>query len=183
VEDIGELDELVTAAKRNDPEALGTLCERFFPQVYRFMISRVASPEDAEDLASEVCVRVVASLPKQRGFFPAWLFRIARNLVTDHYRREASRRDSLPIDDEIAARVPGKGEIDLKLLLDHELEEALTRLTPEQEEVIRLRFVEGYETAEIAEIQGRAPGAVRALQFRAIASLREFLATPVEGSL
>lgn len=183
MEDSKELGELVAAAKKNDQEALGTLCERYFPQVYRFMISRVASREDAEDLASEVCVRVVESLPKQRGFFPAWLFRIARNLLADHYRRHGTRRDSLPMDDEIAARVPNKEDIDSKLLLDHELEEALNRLTQEQEEVIRLRFIEGYETAEIAEIQGRAPGAVRALQFRAIASLREFLATPAEGSL
>jgi RNA polymerase sigma-70 factor (ECF subfamily) len=146
------------------------------------MIRRVSSREDAEDLASEVCVRVVESLPKQRGFFPAWLFRIARNLVADYYRREVTRGDSLPLDDETAARVSGNEGIEGKLLLDHELEAALARLTVDQEEVIRLRFIEGYETGEIAKIQGRAPGAVRALQFRAIASLRERLATPVEES-
>jgi RNA polymerase sigma-70 factor (ECF subfamily) len=169
-------------AKNHDMEALGDLCEFFYPQIYRFMLGRVATREDAEDLASEVCTRAVQGLPKQKGFFPAWLFRIARNLVTDFYRRQNARGSPVSTDsDRAEASITVAADTTERLLLDRELGEALARLTPEQQEIVRLRFIEGYDTTEIADIQGRSPGAVRALQFRALAALREFLAPPVRG--
>jgi len=179
--DLDRLDTLVVAAKKQDPEALGALCEHYYPRVYRFILNRVARIEDAEDLASEVCVRVVESLPGQKGFFPAWVFRIARNLVTDWYRRGAVRQHVAMSDDLVETMVGSNGPAGLPAL-PHQLERALAKLTPEQREVIHLRFVEGLGAEEIGEIQGRSAGAVRALQFRALETLRETLAA-VEGRL
>ena len=178
--DLDHLDTLVVAAKKQDPEALGALCEHYYPRVYRFILHRVRRIEDAEDLASEVCVRVVESLPGQKGFFPAWVFRIARNLVTDSYRRGAVRQE-IAMSDDLAATMVGSDGPDALPVLPHQLERALATLTPEQREVVHLRFVEGLGAEEIGEIQERSAGAVRALQFRALETLRETLALKVGG--
>lgn len=174
------MDTLVVAAKRQDSEALGTLCEHFYPKVYRFILHRVRRIEEAEDLASEVCVRVVESLPKQKGSFPAWVFRIARNLVTDTYRRGAVRKE-VALSDKMADNMISSGGPDALPVLSHQLERALASLTPEQREVVHLRFEQGLSAAEIGEIQERSAGAVRAMQFRALETLRETLAVTVGG--
>jgi RNA polymerase sigma-70 factor (ECF subfamily) len=177
-----ELERLVRGAKRSETGALAELCEHFYPQVYRFVLARVPTREDAEDLATEVCVRVVESLPKQRGFFPAWLYRIARNLITDFHRRRGVRdRVESSHDERIVESVPDQRNGSEKVLIEKDLENAMAHLTEEQQEVIRLRFVEGYDTTEIAEIQGKSPGAIRALQFRAIETLRDLMASPAGG--
>ncbi|KAB2969626.1 MAG: sigma-70 family RNA polymerase sigma factor [Thermoanaerobaculia bacterium] len=173
--DLSQLDTLVDAAKRQDPEALGSLCERFYPPVYRFILHKVRRKEDAEDLASEVCVRVVESLPNQAGSFAAWVFRIARNLITDFYRRGAVRQE-VALSDGVAETLAGPVGRDGLPVLSHQLERALAILTPEQREVLHLRFVEELDAEEIGEIQGRTAGAVRALQFRALGTLRGALA-------
>jgi RNA polymerase sigma-70 factor (ECF subfamily) len=122
----------------------------------------------------------VESLPKQKGSFPAWVFRIARNLVTDSYRRGAVRQEVAWPAEQMEAQPAPDSAGDLPFL-PHQLERALASLTPEQQEVVHLRFVEGLSASEIGEIQGRAVGAVRALQFRALATLKETLAAPVGG--
>jgi len=177
------LKRLTEDARRLEPRALAEICEYFYPQIYRFILPRVATQEDAEDLASEVCVRIVEKLPDQRGFLPAWVFRIARNMVTDfHRRRQVRSVVESGYDDETPP--PGRGDGQSATptpLFDSRLERALERLTPEQRDVIRLKFTEGYGTEEIAKILDRSNGAVRALQFRALQSLREFLEPPEGG--
>lgn len=175
-----DLSYLVEAAKNHDTDALGTLCEHFYPKVYRFMLNRVRRTEDAEDLASEVCVRVVESLEKQNGSFPAWVFRIARNLVTDTYRRAAVRKEVAMSDELIETRAESANPSGLPVL-PHQLDRALEGLTPDQREVVQLRFVEGLSAAEVGEIQGRSAGAVRGMQFRALETLRDTLAAPAGG--
>lgn len=171
---------LVAAAKALDPGALAGLCEHFYPKVYRFALNRVARREDAEDLASEVCVRVVRALPKQKGFFPAWVFRIASNLIADFYRRRGTRQE-VALSEEVAETLPDPRESEPSLVLPHQLARALEELTPEQREVIQLRFNEGFDASQIATIQGRSVGAVRALQFRALETLRQRLAPKTGG--
>ena len=165
---------LVAAARSLDPQALAELCEHFYPKVYRYILPRVATREDAEDLAGEVFVRVMKSLPRQKGFFPAWLYRIARNLVTDYYRRRGVRQETA-VTEELASSEPDPTDGAERAEVQNLLERAVRRLTLEQQEVIRLRFVEGYDTSEIARIQGKSAGAVRAIQFRALKALRDHL--------
>lgn len=171
--DEAELERLVAAARAHQPEAVASLCTEFYPKVYRFMLNRGVRREDAEDLASEVCVRVIRSLPRQKGSFPAWVFRIASNLLADVYRDLARKRE-VELTEELAETVQDPRQ-EPALLLPHQLARALARLTPEQREVLRLRLVEGFDTDEIAAIQNRSVGAVRALQFRALKALREEL--------
>jgi RNA polymerase sigma-70 factor (ECF subfamily) len=170
------VEKLVDAAKTQDPHALAELCVQFYPKVYRFVLPRVASREDAEDIAAEVCVRVVESLPKQKGFFPAWLFRVARNLVTDYHRRRGVRKEET-LTDNLASSLSDPTSNTEGALIQHQLQRAVSGLTSEQQEVIRLKFIEGFDTAEIAAIQEKSIGAVRALQFRALRALREHIST------
>ena len=166
-----ELHQFVEKAKTNDNRAIGKLCEHFYSKIYRFIYYRVNSIEDAEDLTSEVCLRVMKSLPEQKGLFYAWIFRIASNLITDYYRRRAARSNVTSTGDLIEEMVDEKRTTS-ELLEQQELRQALKRLTEEQQQVIVLKFIEGYDTDEVAELVGKSTGAVRAIQFRALTTLR-----------
>ncbi len=172
--EVAELDDLVIAARAGAPEAIARLCAHFYPKVYRFMLNRTARREDAEDLAGDTCLRVLRSLPQQRGFFPAWVFRIAANLVTDTYRHGSEKRE-VKLPDNAADTLADPKE-EGRGILPHQVARALETLTAEQRDVIHLRFVEGFDASEIAQVLGKSSGAVRALQFRAMESLREALA-------
>ena len=108
--------------------------------------------------------------------FSGWLYRIAHNLVIDHYRAR-DRQKVVSIDD--VPHMPDLGVNPLKaaeLALDSEaLRGAIRRLTDEQAIVISLRFFEGYSFAEIADMMEKTEGAVKALQHRAVATLRQLL--------
>ncbi len=166
-----ELIQLLNRAKFNDSRALGTLCAHFYSKIYRFIYYRVNAVEDAEDLTSEVCLRVVKSIHEQKGSFYAWIFRIASNMITDHYRRRVVRSNVESVGESIEEMVDA-GSRQSELIEQQELRQALRRLTEEQQEVIVLKFIEGYETDEIAGMLGKSAGAVRAIQFRALTALR-----------
>ena len=170
-----ELTVLVEKAKQSDADALAALCEVFYPKIYAYIYYRVGHPEDAEDLTSDVFVRMVESLPKQKRAFSPWLFRIASNLVADHYRKKSVRKET-PLTEEVfqvADRSPLESERDLTR---EQLQKGLSQLREEQQQVIVLKFINDLDNREIAEILGKSVGAVKALQFRALSSLREIFA-------
>lgn len=171
-----ELHQILEKAKAGDNRSLGKLCLHFYSKIYRFIYYRVNSIEDAEDLTSEVCLRVVKSLRRQNGLLYAWIFRIATNLITDYYRRRAVRSNVTSTGDLIEEMVDEKRTTS-ELLEQQELRKALKRLTVEQQQIIVLKFIEGYKTDEIATLVGKSAGAVRAIQFRALTSLRNLFAS------
>ena len=171
------LDRLVAEAQGGDPEAFGRIFDAFHGQGYRFVASRVGSPSDAEDLTQIVFVKALEALPRYeaRGVpFGGWLFRLARNAVIDHIR---TRRDQVDLDamtDQAAEDGTPETEAILRSDLDA-MAEALRSLTPDQREVIALRFFAGLSALETAALMGRQEGTIRGLQFRAIGSLRQRL--------
>ena len=166
-----ELIQLLNRAKFNDSRALGTLCAHFYSKIYRFIYYRVNTVEDAEDLTSEVCLRVIKSIHEQKGSFYAWIFRIASNMITDHYRRRVVRSNVESVGESIEEMID-EGNKQNELLEQKELRQSLKQLTEEQQEVVVLKFIEGYGTDEIANMLGKSSGAIRAIQFRALTSLR-----------
>jgi RNA polymerase sigma-70 factor (ECF subfamily) len=172
-----ELDALAIAAARGDTEAVGRLYDALVGPIYRYVAVRVRRREDAEDLTQLVFERIVASLPRYRHRgrpFEAWAFRIARNAVIDHVRRERSHE---PLDGERLSASADRGPEAMSLRGEElrELQAALRQLTADQQEALALRFAAGLSAEEAATVMGRQAGTIRGLTFRAIASLRRVL--------
>jgi RNA polymerase sigma-70 factor (ECF subfamily) len=174
--DHADIDGLVERAVRRDAEAFRALYEHFAPRLYRFALFRVRSPSDAEDLVQRVFMKMIEALPRyeQRGLpFGAWVFRLARNAVID-FERTRKPYEDLEVAEGLGAG-PGPEELaELALEREH-LVEAFRFLTAEQREVVTLRFFGGLSPAEIGSLLGKREGSIRALQFRALETLRRQL--------
>jgi len=165
---------VVEAARHGDAGALAQICERLYPRIYRYVSYKVEDLRDVEDLAGEVFVRMLGAIKGQKGNLEAWLFRIAGNVLTDHYRKRAVRSGEVELPEEIAGGNDPGAAVERKLDGDR-LRKGLQALTEEQRETVILRFVMGFEYDEVAALMGRSAGAVRALQFRALAALKDVL--------
>ena len=166
-------DEVLEKARQLEEFALSTLVRKCYPFVFRYFYYRSIIREDAEDLTSDVFVRVVNSIRSQKGYFPAWLFSIAKNLLIDYYRKKGkSRETSL---EEIEEPFSNSDENKRDVLQSKRIEKMLNLLTDEQKEVIILRFIEGNTNEEIAKIMNKSVGAIKGLQFRALSALRVIL--------
>ncbi|TMF73524.1 MAG: RNA polymerase sigma factor [Chloroflexi bacterium] len=169
---------LALRAGKGDAAAFGALYDRYVEAVYRYVFYRVRNDADAEDLVSDVFMRALRAIPRYepRVAFLAWLYRIARNAVIDRARRS---RTQISFEDALAhPNVDQVVEPDATILALSDKEavrDALAKLTPLQQEVIVLRFVEGYSTHEIADLVGKREGTVRGIQFRALEALRTLI--------
>jgi RNA polymerase sigma-70 factor, ECF subfamily len=170
------VDQLAVAAAAGDAEALGRLYDALVGPIYRYVALRVHRREDAEDLTQLVFERIVGSLPRYRPRgrpFEAWAFRIARNAVIDHVRRDRSHEPLGDGHDTGHDQTPDWFTVRGEEI--RELRTAIATLTPDQQEALALRFAAGLSAEEAAEVMGRRAGTVRGLTFRAIASLRRRL--------
>ena len=153
--------------------------------VYRFVSMRLGRGHaDLDDVVQETLIsaaRSIGSLRAERdGAVPAWFLTIARHKVADHLRARYSRpSDSLdgPVGAKISDPAPAVDEQVMAIARGDQLREAMRLLTPEQEEVLTLRFVLGFGIDEVAEITRRPAGAVKSMQHRALASLQQKLGT------
>jgi RNA polymerase sigma-70 factor, ECF subfamily len=171
-------------ARTLDHGALSLLYRRYLPAVRLYVLGRIGDVHLAEDIISETFLAMVESIERVRTdeepAFTAWLLRIARNKVVDHYRRQASlpatQGMAAPWEEPASQAEAGdpQGVVTARESWA-EVVAALQRLTEEQRMVVLYRCVLGYETEEVARLLDRQPGAVRALQFRALASLARFL--------
>jgi RNA polymerase sigma-70 factor (ECF subfamily) len=160
---------LVEAAQR-DPLRFGELYELHFHRVYGYVIRRVESREEAEDITSEVFHQALAKIKSfaWRGIpFSAWLIRIAANATADRRERSA-RQSSRPLPDDFEPGHPRAESSENTAALA----ELVESLPGEQRRVIHLRFVEQKSIREVAEELDRTQGAVKQLQFRALEKLR-----------
>jgi RNA polymerase sigma-70 factor (ECF subfamily) len=168
---------LIRRAKAGDPEAFAQIYDRCQPAIYRYILFRVNDGALAEDLTGEVFVRLVEKIDhfRYRGRpILAWLYTIARNLLNDHYRR-ASNSATVPLDPGPAAAIADHRWSASTSLTRETLAAALDSLTEDQRQVILLKFVEGYENADVARLMQKPVGAVKSLQHRALAALRRVL--------
>lgn len=173
-----ELRRLVDRAQQGDRDALEELYLLHFDRIYSYVHMSVGNRHDAEDLTTQVFLKMLESIGKFRwrsAPFAAWLFRIAHNLAMDHFR--ASRRwqpeEEVPEPeppDESAAEEEALESIGRQSML-----ELIERLSHEQQQVLTLKFVFNFSNAEAATILDKTEGAIKSLQHRAIASLQRQL--------
>jgi len=168
---------LLERARKYDAHALGNIYDRYSTRIYNYIYRRVGDAHLAEDLTASVFTKMLEAIRSDklwRPSFSGWLYRIAHNVVVDHYR--SWRRDSeFPLD----ARLVTTGGDPVKsldvVLTQAQLRRAVSQLTPEQGQVVLLKFVEGMSNTEIADIMGKTEGAIKSLQHRALDALRRVL--------
>jgi RNA polymerase sigma-70 factor (ECF subfamily) len=170
---------LLERASKADPEALAVLYDRYVGRIYNYIYHRVGQADLAEDLTAQVFARMLESIRDGRACrtsFSGWIYRIAHNLVIDHYRRRG-RAAFVELDEAtpIAAdEADPLRKVEARLESEH-LRAALTKLTEEQAEVIALRFLDEFSIAEVAAMMNKTEGAIKALQYRAVSALRRVM--------
>lgn len=169
---------VVEAAKSGDQAALGELYEYYFPRIYRYVASRLNSPEDAEDVTEEIFLRILDGLGNftWRGLpFGAWVFRIARNEVVSHVRRQKARGQTAELTDTIPDGAPDHTETVATQLTMAVVRAAISKLPEAQRQVVTLRFIAGLSVAETAAALKKTENNVKVLQHKAIARLQELV--------
>ena len=156
-----------------NPDEMIEICETFFPRIFRFISYRINNRDEAEDLTSEVFLRLVRSRDVIIGNTQAWLYRVAKNIITDHYRHNSIRRNIIERNDELNEYSDPKSDTSAGTTA-YDIERSLKHLTDEQYQVIILKFIEGYSTREVASIMEKTEGAVKGLQFRALQTMNDF---------
>ena len=170
--------ELIKRAQKGDPHAFGELYENYAPVIFRFLFTHLNSQMDAEDLTGEVFLKAWQSLPRytERGIpFLAFLFRIAKNALVDHYRQNKRLEPKEPddMDGYKAEGTPEPGEMVGSEMEHQNMLRILSKLRPDYKSVLTLRFISGLSPEETAQVMNRSSGAIRVLQHRALAALRE----------
>jgi RNA polymerase sigma-70 factor, ECF subfamily len=157
-----------------DAQSIGAVYDRYFPEVYRYVRYRIGDETVAEDIASDVFVRLLEASRKKQGpqsNLRGWLIATASNAVNDHHRRHY-RRPVEALDENMPDGGSGvHSQVDTREQ-QRLVQNALAQLTPEQQHVLALRFGQGYSLEETAALLNKNIGAVKALQFRALASLQ-----------
>jgi RNA polymerase sigma-70 factor (ECF subfamily) len=171
-------EKLLRKAQALDPDALGELYDLYAPLMYSYLYRRVQDAAVAEDLTSEVFVRMLRALQAGQEWHTslrAWLYRVAHNLAMDHFRRQPAV-PPLQLDERLIAHEDDVDDQVERRLYSRELANALRTLTPDQQQVLTLRFGEHLTAREVSEIMDRSVGAVEALQHRALEALRRLFA-------
>lgn len=172
--------ELIKKAQRGDTHAFGELYECHAPAIFRYLYAHLDSQMDAEDITGEVFLKAWQSLPKytERGApFLAFLFRIARNILVDHYRQVHRLESKSP--DELDrykddSKLEPVDQIGNQMEHQHILR-VLSNLRPDYQAVLTLRFISDLSPNETAQVMQRSVGAIRVLQHRALYALRQEL--------
>ncbi len=173
------VEELVLSAQRGNKDAFTLIYREYVHPVYRYIYVRVGNhTEQAEDLTQEVFLRALKNIGQYRDngkTFAGWLFRIAHNLVIDHYRHTKNSR-YIPLTETMNIIAEDDPVTDLEQSADvSDIKQAIEKLPAQQREVIFLRFVTGLSVAETATAIEKTEGTVKKLQHVALGKLRELV--------
>lgn len=180
--DIAQDDDNLSRARRGDREAISTIYRDYFDVIYQFIRLRVGDASIAEDLTSDVFVKFIRALKNDKAphtSLRGWIFRVARNVIYDHYGREPD----LPADTlDLWLVADASSEPEAQVLRSLEVERArraIRMLSPAQQEVLMLRFDQQLNLQETADLMDKDVNAIKALQFRAVNTLRQILQAEV----
>ena len=169
-------EDLVIRAKQGDTGAFSRLYDLYFKKIYQFIFYRVNHKEIAEDLTEEVFIKAYGKISNITSSlsFEGWMYQIARNRVIDYYR---DKRQTVPLDEIENTFYYEETVIDTINLENRQklLLETIKKLRGDQQIVLKLKFFENLENAEIAELLGKTEGAIRVIQHRALQQLQNLL--------
>jgi len=180
-EESPETPDLIARATAGDRQAFAALYRQYMPTVYKFLYYRMGNNKAvAEDMTAEVFLR---ALRKVTDFnwtgadFGSWLLRIARNLVLDNAKSSRARLEML--NDEIPEDSCGEDRSTESAVMENldnqHIYKAIKQLSPDQRDVITMRFIQGMDVADVAQAMGKKEGTVRTLQFRGLKALQKLL--------
>ncbi|MHB8642591.1 MAG: sigma-70 family RNA polymerase sigma factor [Gaiellaceae bacterium] len=170
---------LVERGQQGDRTALEELYLLYFERIYSYLHMSVGNRHDAEDLTTQTFLRMLESIRKfkfQAAPFSAWLFRIAHNLAMDHFRAARCWQPEEDMPEPPGSEEPSAEEAALQAIGRKTMLELIETLSPEQQQVLTLKFVFNFGNNEVATVLDKTPGAVKSLQHRALASLQKQLA-------
>jgi RNA polymerase sigma-70 factor (ECF subfamily) len=181
----------VDKARHHEEEAIVTLYRQALPVIYRYVLAHLGQPDLTEDVVSDVFLVMVESIEQLRteqeaGFY-AWLLQIAQRKVARVMQQQQRQRSH-----QIPLAMPQEEEATREELIDHypssdplavqewqetveELHQALNTLSPEQQIIVTGRFLTDQSIEDLAQALNKRPGAIRALQFRALGKLAKSL--------
>ena len=160
-----------------DSQSIGKIYDQYFREVYRYIRYRVSDEIVAEDIASDVFIRLLEAVQKGRGpqtNLKGWLIVTASNAVNDHLRRQYRRPEDGLADTLPDTNMNIHAEVDRREQ-NRVVHNAYVQLTTEQQDVLALRFGQGYSLEETAQLMKKKVNAVKALQFRALAALQRLI--------
>lgn len=175
-----EIEKLVEKAQNGDQKSFEKIFEHFFDRIFRYVSFRV-NQEDSEDIVGDVFLKVVQHLdryqPNDRAGFNAWIFRIAHNTVIDFYRKPRDIVLESDDDENIFHQIPDQALLPNELVhqsIEHKkLLEMLAQIPDQYREVLELKYLEGFDNREIAQILEKTEGNIRIMQLRALRALKE----------
>jgi RNA polymerase sigma-70 factor (ECF subfamily) len=175
--------DLLQRAHQFDAQALGEIYDRYSPGLYRYAARLLGGADWAEECVAEVFSRFLHALRHNQGpreHLQAYLYRVAHNWITDQWRRQPP--PPLPLGPNLRADDEANPSVALLAQAEQEcVRAALRLLTPEQRQVVTLKFLEDWENEQIAAALGKPVGAVKSLQHRALAALRRMLISEQDG--
>lgn len=174
---IQEEKQLVERAK-SDTNAFGELYDSYFPRVYGFVASKVSSKDDAEDLASEIFMKILENIVdfEDRGVpFGAWVFRIARNCLNDFYKRSGKNRttdieEAYGVKEDEDKTSPHKKAAQLELA--DAVKEVLKNLEEKELLVVQLKFFAQLNNREITVVTGLSESNVGVILYRTLRKMK-----------
>lgn len=174
----GAADGLLERAQALDAQALAQLHDRYYPAVYRYVRYRLEDQPLVEDISSEVFLRLLDHFHKRKGEIRdlrAWLLGTASNLINEHLRQKYRRRTETLVDHESLSSEENVHSAAEQNESRRAVRQAMRYLTPEQQHVLALRFSQDLSIEETAQLMNKTSGAVKVLQFRALAAIRKII--------
>jgi len=169
--------DVLRRARRLEQRALAEVYDRYSTDLFRYAVRLLGDADLAEECVAETFSRFLHALhagggPRQH--LRAYLYRVAHNWITDHYRRQPP--PTLPLEESLSAdEGQNPAQVVERRLEGEQLRAAMLLLTPDQRQVVGLKFLEDWGNEEIAHALGKSVGSVKALQHRALASLQRVL--------
>jgi RNA polymerase sigma-70 factor (ECF subfamily) len=178
-EGAAEIRALVERAQKGDRGALEELYLIHFDRIYSYLHMSVGNRHDAEDLTTQTFLKMLEAIGRfrfQSAPFSAWLFRIAHNLAMDHFRAARRWQPEEEVPEQPGEEEPSAEMQALQSIGRQSMLELIEDLSPEQQQVLTLKFVFNFPNADVATILEKTEGAVKSLQHRALVSLQKQIA-------